>query len=249
MDGAHNGLMNRKLAILGAAGGIGRILTARSLEEGWDVVALDLPASLASHRLPSEVRTVEVDIGRASDVEAAFADIGPLAGFVNLAGFMSPHRELADTSLDDFDEVISGNLRGAFLAAKAALPHLHEGRGAMVNVASGLGAHARPGFGPYAAAKAGLISLTKTMALEAAPEVRVNAVGPSVLDTAFLRGGEGRTAVATAPIDLRAVANATPLGRIAIPEDVVGPILFLLGPGAQFMTGQVLWVNGGSYMP
>ena len=119
----------------------------------------------------------------------------------------------------------------------------------MVNVASGLGAHARPGFGPYAAAKAGLISLTKTMALEAAPEVRVNAVGPSVLDTAFLLGGEGRTAVATAPIDLRAVANATPLGRIAIPEDVVGPILFLLGPGAQFMTGQVLWVNGGSYMP
>lgn len=241
--------MTRHLAILGAAGAIGRALTRRALDEGWTVTALDLPASLAAHPPPAPARAVAVDLRDPSGVSEAFAPLTALDGFVNLAGFMSPHRPVADTSLEAFDEVIAGNLRGAFLAAQAALPGLRARGGAMVNVASGLGAHARPGFGPYAAAKAGMISLTKTMALEEAPLVRVNAVGPSALDTAFLRGGEGRDARHDVPVDLDTVARATPLGRIAEPADVVGPILFLLGPDAAFMTGQVLWINGGGYMP
>ncbi len=241
--------MKKTLAILGAAGGIGRALTARALADGWSVTALDLPASLAAHRLPQDVTGIEIDVRDAESVKAAFAGVGPLDGFVNLAGFMSPHQPLSVTPPDAFDDVIAGNLRGAFLAATAALPLLRERRGAMVNVASGLGAHSRPGFGPYAAAKAGMISLTKTLALEAAPDVRVNAVGPSAIDTAFLRGGEGRSAEQKAPVDLDMIAKATPLGRVATPEDVVGPVLFLLGEDAAFMTGQVLWINGGGYMP
>jgi NAD(P)-dependent dehydrogenase (short-subunit alcohol dehydrogenase family) len=241
--------MMSTLAILGASGAIGRALTARALAGGWAVAALDLQASLDAHPPPAGVTSLALDLRDPGSVEDAFARIGPLGGFVNLAGFMSPHRPLADTPLDIFDEVIAGNLRGAFIAAKAVLPRLRQGGGAMVNVASGLGAHARPGFGPYAAAKAGMISLTKTLALEAAPDVRVNAVGPSALNTAFLRGGEGRCQSDPAPIDLNAMARATPLGRIAAPEDVTGPIMFLLGPDARFMTGQVLWVNGGGYMP
>ena len=241
--------MTRKLAILGGAGAIGRALTARALSEHWQVTVLDLPASLAAHTPPSEVTIVSIDIANPASVSAAFEGLGPLDGFVNLAGFMSPHQALADTALEAFDEVMTGNLRGAFLAAQAALPLLKDAGGAMVNVASGLGAHVRPGFGPYAAAKAGMISLTKTLALEAAPDVRINAVGPSAVDTAFLRGGEGRTRCHGVPIDLDAIAAATPLGRIATPNDVVGPILFLLGADAAFMTGQVLWINGGGYMP
>lgn len=241
--------MTRKLAILGGAGGIGRVLTSRATADGWDVIVLDLPASLAAHPVPDEVKAVPIDISEPASVKVAFGGLGALDGFVNLAGFMSPHRALADTPLDAFDDVMTGNLRGAFLAAQAALPLLNQAYGAMVNVASGLGAHARPGFGPYAAAKAGMISLTKTMALEAAPHVRVNAVGPSAVDTAFLRGGEGRARNDPAPVDLKTVAAATPLGRIATPDDVVGPILFLLGTDSAFMTGQVLWINGGGYMP
>lgn len=241
--------MTRKLAILGGAGGIGRVLTLRATTEDWDVSVLDLPASLAAHPVPDGVLAIPTDISDPASVKAGFDGLGPLDGFVNLAGFMSPHQALADTPLDAFDEVMIGNLRGAFLAAQAALPLLSQASGAMVNVASGLGAHARPGFGPYAAAKAGMISLTKTMALEAAPHVRVNAVGPSAVDTAFLRGGEGRARNDPAPVDLNAMAAATPLGRIATPDDVVGPILFLLGADSAFMTGQVLWINGGGYMP
>ncbi|MEH6646391.1 SDR family NAD(P)-dependent oxidoreductase [Sulfitobacter sp.] len=241
--------MTGKLAILCGAGGIGRALTLRAEAEGWDITVLDLQASLSAHPVSDGVSSAAIDVSDPSSVYAAFNTLGPLNGFVNLAGFMSPHQTLANTPLEDFDEVMTGNLRGAFLAAQAALPLLQRASGAMVNVASGLGAHARPGFGPYAAAKAGMISLTKTLALEAAPHVRVNAVGPSAVDTAFLRGGEGRDATKPVPVDLKAMAAATPLGRVATPDDVVGPILFLLGKNASFMTGQVLWINGGGYMP
>jgi len=243
------GTMTFDLAILGGAGGIGRALTLRAKAEGWNVTVMDLQASLSAHPVPDGVSSVDIDVTDPSSVSAAFSTLEPLDGFVNLAGFMSPHQTLANTPLEEFDEVMTGNLRGAFLAAQAALPLLQQASGAMVNVASGLGAHARPGFGPYAAAKAGMISLTKTLALEAAPHVRVNAVGPSAVDTAFLHGGEGRDTNDTVPVDLKAMAAATPLGRIATPDDVVGPILFLLGKDASFMTGQILWINGGGYMP
>ena len=241
--------VQRRLAILGAAGGLGRSLTDRALADGWEVVVLDLPQSLAAHPPPSDVKAVGLDLRSPETVTRAFQHVGSMDGFVNLAGFMSPIRPLTEVPVEDFDEVITGNLRGAFLAAKAAVPGLKSRRGAMVNVASGLAHHARPGFGPYAAAKAGMISLTKTLALEAAPDVRVNAVAPGAVDTAFLEGGTGRQKTERAAIDLQAMAAATPLKRLAAPDDVSGPILFLLGPDAAFMTGQVLWVNGGGYIP
>lgn len=240
---------HRKLAILGGAGAIGRALTRAAIAEGWTVDVLDLASTLASHQPPSNVGVHAVDLRVAETFGDAMAAVGEIDGFVNLAGFMGPMQVLAETPLDDFDEVIGGNLRGAFIAAKAALPYLQARGGAMVNVASGLAAHSRPGFGSYSAAKAGMVSLTKTLALEAAPDVRVNAVGPSAIDTEFLSGGAGRETRPKIPINLEAAAEATPLKRIAVPEDVTGPVLFLLSDASRFMTGQTLWVNGGAYMP
>ncbi|MEM7546611.1 MAG: SDR family oxidoreductase [Pseudomonadota bacterium] len=239
----------RKLAILGASGAIGRALTSRAVEDGWEVAALDLAATLTTYPPPNGVTAQEVDLRVPQTLIDAMEVIGAVDGFVNLAGFMSPVRPIADTPLDDFDEVMEGNLRGAFIASKAALPHLVKRGGAMVNVASGLAAYTRPGFGPYAAAKAGMLSLTRTLALEAAPDVRVNAVGPSAIDTDFLKGGAGRKEREKAPISLQAIADATPLKRIATPEDVVAPVLFLLSDASSYMTGQTLWINGGTYMP
>lgn len=242
----------KRLAVLGGAGGIGRTLVVRALAEGWQVSVLDLPASLARHPAPDGVRAIGVDGSDEASVAAAFAQLGAaLDGFVNLAGFATPLKTVAETASDTWDEVIAGNLRTAFLTARAALPLLAKGTApAMVQTVSGLAAFTRPGYGPYAASKAAMISMTKTLALEAAPAIRVNAVGPAAVNTAFLRGGTGRSEEDRAPhLDIAAYTAAIPLKRFALPQDVVGPIMFLLGPDAGYMTGQVLWVNGGAYMP
>ncbi|MGG5818588.1 SDR family NAD(P)-dependent oxidoreductase [Falsiroseomonas sp. HW251] len=242
----------RRLAVLGGAGGIGRSLVARAAAEGWQVTVLDLPASLARHPVPAGLRAIPLDGKDEASVAAAFAQLGDaLDGFVNLAGFASPMQKLGEVEPAVWDEVIAGNLRTAYLSGRAALPLLANGESpAMVLMVSGLAAYTRPGYGPYAACKAAMVSMTKTLALEAAPAIRVNAVGPGAVDTAFLRGGTGRSAEAEAPrLDLDAYAAMIPLKRIAVAEDVVGPTLFLLGPDSAYMTGQVLWVNGGAYMP
>ena len=245
----------RSMAILGGAGGIGRALVACLKSEGAAVAVLDLPASLERHPVPAGVTAIPLDLTDAASLQAGFSQLAAampaLDGIVNLSGFMTPRRPLEDTPPEDLDAVLATNLRGAARAAQAALPLLRAGRSpAMVQVASGLAQHIRPGFGPYAMAKAGLIALTRTLALEAAPLIRVNAVCPGAVDTAFLRGGTGRSDEAEAPdIDIPAYAAAIPLGRMAEPQDVVGPIRFLLSEDSAYMTGQCLWINGGAYMP
>jgi NAD(P)-dependent dehydrogenase (short-subunit alcohol dehydrogenase family) len=244
----------RRIAVLGGCGGIGRALVSACAARGWRVTALDLQASLDRHKPMDGVEGIALDATREDEVEQAFSALargGPIDGFVNLAGFTSGLRRLSDTQADVFDEVAAGNVRAAFLTARAAMPLLAAGsEPAMVQVVSGLAANTRPLFGPYAAAKAAIVSMTKTLALEHAPLVRVNAVGPGAVDTAFLRGGTGRSDEAGEPeLDVKAYAAMVPLKRLAVPEDVVGPILFLLGRESAYMTGQVLWVNGGAYMP
>ncbi|MBE9636916.1 SDR family oxidoreductase [Salipiger pacificus] len=115
---------------------------------------------------------------------------------------------------------------------------------------SGPGRFIRPGFGPYGAARAGGIALMQTFALERAPKLPVNAVGPGAVDTTFLRGGTGRSDESGPKVlDLARHRAGTPLGRGADPLDIAGPIRFLLGGDSGFITGQVLWVNGGVFMP
>src|SRR5690606_9489414 len=155
----------RHLVALGGCGGLGRDLTARALRDGWRVTVLDLPASLGAHPPAGESRAI--DLRDPASVTAAFDGIGAIDGFVNLSGFAGPRQPLCDTSLDSFDEVMGANHRGGFLATMAALPGLRAGTNpAIVTVASGLAQSVAPGFGPYGAAKAALIHMTKTLALE-----------------------------------------------------------------------------------
>ncbi len=244
-----------RVAVLGGCGGIGRSLVSALLAQGESVAVLDLAASLERHPPPSGVVAIPIDGSDAASVAAAFgaldAQWGALDGFVNLAGFMLGMIPLRDVPADVFDTTIDGNLRTTFLACNAAMALLEKGEEpSLVNVSSGLAQFIRPHYGPYAAAKAGMIALTKTLALEHAPKVRCNLVAPGAVDTAFLRGGTGRSDESgSTTIDVAAYSAMMPLKRIAVPEDIVGPILFLLGPGSRYMTGQSLWVNGGAYMP
>ena len=241
--------MKRTLAILGGAGAIGRTLTLYAIKNDWRVIVLDLKSTIEKYSVPSGVEFKYIDLFDENLLAETFKSLGSLQGFVNTSGFTTSMQEIVDLDSEDITEVITGNLIGAFKVSKLVVPKLKDGKGAMVNVASGLASFARPNFGPYAAAKAGLISMTKTLALESAPKVRVNAVAPSVVDTEFIKGGAGRDKIKPLDLDLENIAMATPLKRLATPEDIVGPIMFLLGDASKYMTGQVLWVNGGSYMP
>ncbi|MEM5470292.1 SDR family oxidoreductase [Hoeflea sp. AS60] len=241
----------RRVAILGGAGGIGRALVSQLTAQGDEVVVLDLATSLERHAL--NAKGIAIDVCNEQSVASSFVELAQhwdaIDGFVNLAGYNSVLQPIGDMSAAYFDEITGGNLRGAFLAAKAVLPLMANG-GSVVMISSGLASNVRPGYGAYSVSKAGVIAMTKVFALENAPRVRFNAVAPGLVDTAFLRGGTGRSAEdQDAIVNLEAYRAATPMQRLALPEDVTGPIEFLLSPASGFMTGQVLWVNGGGYMP
>lgn len=240
--------MTGPLAILGGCGGIGRALTEAAAEAGYEPIVLDLPASIAAH--PPTVRALPVDATSEAELAQAAAQLpGDLAGFVTLAGFVSESLPVAQMPARTWREVLDGNLNASFLAVRSIAPRIRDG-GAIVLTGSGLGHFARPGYGPYAVAKAGIAALNRQFALELAPRVRVNCVAPSAVDTAFLRGGTGRSGEdRPTRFDVEAYGKAIPLGRIAVPDDIVGPMLFLLSDMARYVTGQTLHVNGGAYMP
>ena len=250
-DGLFSGL---RLLVTGGCGGIGRSLVTHCQSLGMKVVVADLPASLerygdiGSHTLPIDAKNPD-SVQRAVAQSADF--LGGLDGCVNLVGYMSPAQPLVQTDVAVWDDVMRGNLDSAFYISQSVLPFLKSTPGSsLVHVASGLGAWARPLYGAYGPAKAGLLLMGKELALENAPVVRVNAVAPGAVDTAFLRGGTGRSDETTAPrVDPQSYGQVVPLGRIAEPLDIVHPIIFLLSPASGYITGQTLHINGGTYMP
>ncbi|MEQ8708319.1 MAG: SDR family NAD(P)-dependent oxidoreductase [Rhodospirillales bacterium] len=244
-----------RIAVVGGCGGIGRVLVEALADAGSRVAVLDLPASVGQHPPGSSELTIQLDASDEASVNAAFEQIAEqfmaLDGLVNLAGFTRAKIPVADMTLADWEDILAGNLRSTFLCCKAAMPLLRQGGNpAIVNMASGLATRLMPGYGPYGAAKAGVIAMTKALAIENAPDVRANTVAPGAVDTAFLRGGTGQKPGGNSTqLDVTAYTKTIPMGRIAVPEDIVGPMLFLLGPASAYMTGQVLHINGGSLTP
>ncbi|MHC9236480.1 SDR family NAD(P)-dependent oxidoreductase [Pseudooceanicola sp. 502str34] len=240
--------MTRALAILGGCGGIGRQLVHDAQAAGYTPIVLDLPRSIEAHPLEG-VTCIAVDATSEDSLAAAAAQLPKLAGVVNLCGYVTEALPVMDHAASDWAAAMEGNLHSAFLAAKALVPHIAPG-GALVMTGSGLGHFARPGYGPYALSKAGVAMLTRQLALELAPEVRVNCVAPSAVETAFLTGGTGRSDEdAPSRFDTTAYGANIPMGRIAQPADITQPILFLLSDAAGYITGQILHINGGAYMP
>lgn len=244
-----------RMAVVGGCGGIGRELVIQALEAGIEVAVLDLPGSMEAHPPPQGVAGYPIDATQEDQVAGAFGKIendwGSLDVLVSLAGFTNEKVPVGELPIDEWDEIIAGNLRAAYLGCRAALPLLKaSGDGRIVNMASGLGLRLLPGYGAYGASKAGVVAMTKALAVENAPTVRANAVAPGPIDTAFLRGGTGREGRGPGQdFDAGTFSKLIPIGRIGVPDDVVGPILFLAGDASRYMTGQVLYINGGSLTP
>jgi 3-oxoacyl-[acyl-carrier protein] reductase len=231
-------LDGKRAVVTGAASGIGRAIAVGLADAGARVAGIDLNAP------PDAPCPIEVaDVADAAAAPAALAravrEIGGVDIVCNAAGIM-PEANLADLDAAHVDRLFAVNVRGPILVAQAALPHLGDGS-RIINIASELAYLGRAGFSVYCATKGAILSLTRSWARELAPKILVNAVAPGPTDTPLLDFENLRP-------ELRELETANPLRRIARPEEIAAAVVFLAGPGAKFITGQCITVDGGSAM-
>jgi len=243
-----------RVVVAGGCGGIGRVVVAACRELGHRVAVLDLPGSIELH--PPDVELiVPTDAADAAQVNSAFEIVAAKFGAIDLLAFLvgftlTPPRHTVEIDGDQWEDVLRGNLTSAHLVTRAAIPHLRRGTAPnIVLISSGLGVVVLRGYGPYAAAKAGVIALTKALAIEHAPHIRANAIAPAAIVTDFMKGGLAIGATGDDSwFNPAAYIPLLPMGRMAEPADVVGPLLFLASDAASYITGQTIHVNGGRYM-
>jgi NAD(P)-dependent dehydrogenase (short-subunit alcohol dehydrogenase family) len=239
------------IIVTGAAQGIGRAVALRLAAPGEKIAVFDIDrlgeetADLCRAK-GAEASFWRVDVGDEERVRAAVGEavrqFGTPDGLVNNAGIF-PRSTSLEMSAAEWDRVIRTNLSGTFYCARAAAEHMiAKGAGAIVNMSSGRALAGAAKGAHYAATKAGIIALTKSLALDwASRGLRVNCVIPGVTDTAQPRGD-------MTDEQLYASAARIPLRRIGKPEDVAGVVAFLLSADASYVTGQSIAVNGGSIM-
>jgi 3-oxoacyl-[acyl-carrier protein] reductase len=242
-------LADQVAIITGSARGLGRAMALRFAEEGATVVVADLDRDGATQvageleAAGGRARPFEVDVASPPRVEAMVADalgqFGRLDVLVNNAG-VGLNRPFMTTTLEEWERQLRVNLTGTFLCAQAAARAMvRQGRGRIVNVASISGQRGGQGRAAYGAAKAGVILLTRVMAVELAPRgVRVNAIAPGPVDTEQSRGTHTEAT-------RRAYRERIPAGRYGEAEEIAAAALFLASEESSFVVGHVLNVDGG----
>ncbi len=245
------GLKGKTAIVTGAGSGIGAAIAARLAAEGASVVVSDINADSAAARtaeikeqggnaMAATANVVEADQVNAM-VDAALARFGGIDILVNNAG-LARDRRVTKMSEDDWDIVLDVILKGAFHCTKAVLPYMNEAKwGRIVNISSR--AHlGNPGQANYSTAKAGIIGLTRAMALESGRNfITVNAVAPGMIDTPFVRGHPQYEMIRDNAI------KTTPIPRVGEADDVADAVAFLASERASYITGEVLHVTGGRY--
>ncbi len=244
------GLKDKRVLITGGASGIGAATAARFLEEGSRVCVLDRDAQACEH-IKHELRglgeagiseAIIADVTDLMQVEAAFAEAIRLMDgvdvLINNAGISIRHNFL-DITPEEWEKVIAVNLTGVFYVAQTAARHMWErGSGVILQTASTNGVMGYPFYADYNATKAAVIELTRSMALELAPKVRVCAVAPGYVLTPMQRAEYSDAMLAE-------VNQKIPLGRHAKPEEIAALFAYLASDDAAFATGHVFTMDGG----
>lgn len=245
-------LTGRVVLVTGAASGIGRATALACGRAGARVAINHLGRAEEAGALVAELEAggarafaVEADVSLARDVaamvEAVTSELGPIDALVNNAGVIQD-RPFLETTEADWDRMLDTDLKSVFLMCKAVLPGmLARQAGVIVNIASDLGILGRAQFAPYCAAKAGVIGLTRSLAREFAPDIRVNAIAPGPVATAMLSPEHMSPAWIEKELDI-------PQHRFAAADEIACTALFLLSDLSRFYCGQVLSPNGGSVM-
>ncbi len=220
--------------ITGGARGIGSMIAATLVNEGWRIAVLDLEPADANTE--TDALYLAGDVGSEADVETAIRKtvetFGRLDGLVNNAG-IGITRPLEKLTLEEWNRVIGTNLTGTFLCSKLAAPHLRKSKGAIVNIASTRARQSEANTEAYSASKGGIVSLTHAMAVSLGPDIRVNCISPGWIET-----------------DPDAVHSDTdeaqhPCGRVGIPADIAEMAAYLLSGRSSFITGQDFAIDGG----
>ncbi len=247
-------LADKVAVVTGAGSGFGAGIATRFAEEGARIVAADINGDGAA-RIVEDIRNaggtavaVTADVSKGDEmakiIAAAVDEFGALDVVVNNAGTTHKNRPMLEVDEATYDRVFAVNVKSVYHSAIHAVPVFRRlGRGSFINIASTAGIRPRPGLTWYAATKGAVITMTKSMAVELAPDnIRANAINPVVSATGLLKDflpGEDTP-------ETRAKFVATiPLGRMSTPRDVAAACLFLASPDAEFLTGVCLEVDGG----
>lgn len=246
-------MLDGTIVITGAAGGIGGAIAKAFARQGATLVLVDRDqdglkeiAAACEAAGAAKSLTFSCDVFQETDIDQLFIDVADVLGrvdvLVNCSGVIS-ECALEDMSLAEWQHIVTGNLDSVFLACRAVLPVMKkQGAGRIINIASQIGQRGAPRFAHYAAAKAGVIALTKSLAREVAQAgILVNAVAPGPVLTKFNATLDPETLADT--------ASKLPLGRAAQPEEIAGAVLLLASdPGGNVFVGQTLCPNSGDVM-
>lgn len=244
-------LKGKRALVTGAASGFGRAIAETYVREGAKVAVVDIngdAAEAAASRIGERAIPVTCDVARSDDVQAAvercLKAMGGLDIVVNNAGISHKNRPMLEVGEAEFDRIFAVNVKAIFHMAHAVVPHFREqGGGVMINVGSTAGIRPRPGLTWYNASKGAANLMSRSMAVELAPDnIRVCALAPVMGETALLETFMG---VPDTPENRAKFVATIPLGRMSQPQDIANAALWLASDEAAFITGVVLEVDGG----
>ncbi|HIE25623.1 MAG TPA: SDR family oxidoreductase [Anaerolineales bacterium] len=244
-------MTTKTIFITGASGGIGRATVQLFAQKGWRVIGVDIAEY--GENFPQNCLFIQSDISSGGAMEEIFAKVqdftNSLEALVNNAALQIA-KPILETSIEEWDAVMSANLRSVFLGVKLGHPLLKVRGGAVVNVSSVHAIQTSANIAAYATSKGGLLALTRAMAIEFAPDkIRVNAILPGAVDTQMLRDGLSRGHAGEGDIQSRLenLANKTVSGKVGTPTEIASAIYFLAdNEQSSFMTGQSLVIDGGA---
>ncbi|HAL37507.1 MAG TPA: short-chain dehydrogenase [Polaromonas sp.] len=245
-------LSGRTALVTGASTGIGHAIALAFAQAGAAVVVNHLGRTAEGAALVHEIQSlgaqawaIEADVSLSADVARLAAQAALVCGtvdvLVNNAGIIQ-EKPFLETTEDDWDRMLVTDLKSVFLTSRAFLPGMvARGRGIIINIASDLAVLGREHYAPYCAAKAGVLGLTRSLAREFAPAIRVNAIAPGPVNTAMVSLDAMSPECMAKELDI-------PQRRIAEPQEIAATALFLASDLSRFYCGQVLGPNGGSVM-